>query len=315
MIRHAILLLASVAFRPSALPGQARPSGPPPGTLVDVGGYRLHILCSGPAVLGAPSVILDAGAGAFSTAWSAVQQSLPAVRSCAYDRAGWGWSDPGPGPRTITQEAFELERLLRAAHVSGPYVLVGHSYGGLLVRRYAALHPNDVIGLVLVDPALEDAQLFYVKRNAWLRVRDQSEGRVVPHPRSLARGDTTMSYYEPGRDYWSEEFQAFHDARVANPRMFGDRPLVVLAAGKEPPPPGVSPEIWAQLRAERLEQLTELTTLSSQARLVPDPTSGHDIPKDDPQLIARCITEVVKAATGVRTTDLAVRCVAARSAP
>ena len=309
MARRGMLLIAWIAYLSAPLAGQARPSGPAPGVLIDVGGYRLHLFCTGPTSGGAPTVVLDAGAGAFSTAWSAVQQALPAIRTCAYDRAGWGWSEPGPGPRTITQEVFELHTLLRAAAVSGPYVLVGHSYGGLLVRRYAALHGSDVVGMVLVDPAHEESQLYYVKQGAWLRVREQSEGRTVPPPRIRAPGDTTMSFYDPVRDYWAEEFQAIHDARIANPRMLRGSPLVVVAAGREDPPPGVSQELWAQLRVERRAQMTDLMALSSKARLIRDPTSGHDIPKDDPQLIAACIANVVNVASGKAVSDLAARCV------
>jgi len=315
--RRATLLIAWIAYVSVSPPlaGQTRPSGPAPGVLIDVGGYRLHLFCTRPASAGAPTVILDAGAGAFSTAWSAVQQALPDIRTCAYDRAGWGWSEPGPGPRTITQEVFELHSLLRAAAISGPYVMVGHSYGGLLARRYAALYGSEVVGMVLVDPAHEESRLYYVKQGAWLRVREQSEGRSVPPPRPRSPGDTTMSSYDPARDYWGEEFQAFHDARLVKPRMLGDKPLVVLAAGREDPPPGVSPELWVQLRAERRAQLADLTALSSQARLIRDSTSGHDIPKDDPQLIAACIAHVVNVSTGKKVIDLGARCVQASGAP
>jgi len=160
------------------------------------------------------------------------------------------------------------------------------------------LHGNDVVRMVLVDPAHEESRLFYVKQSAWLRVREQSEGRAVPPPRTLSPGEATMSFYDPARDYWGEEFQAFHDARIANPRMLGNTPLVVLAAGREDPPPGVSQELWVQLRAERRAQLSDLTALSSRASLIRDLTSGHDIPKDNPQLIAACIANVVNMALG-----------------
>jgi pimeloyl-ACP methyl ester carboxylesterase len=203
-----------------------------------------------------------------------------------------------------------MELLLRAAHVSGPLILVGHSYGGLVARRYAALHPRDVVGMVLVDPADEDGQLFYVKQNAWLRVREQSRGRVVPHPRTLAPDDSTMSYYDAERDFWSEEFQAFHDARADNPRMLGNIPLVILAAGKDVPPPGMTEQAWVLYRAERITHLKGLTALSTQARFVQDVTSGHDMPKDDPQLIAACIAEVVNTASGLTTISPATRCIA-----
>ena len=97
--------------------------------------------------------------------------------------------------------------------------------------------------------------------------------------------------------------------------MFADRPLVILAAGNEPPPPGMTPEMWAQYRTERLAQLKDLTTLSSHSRFVLDPTSGHDIPKDDPQLIAACIVHVVNAATDTRALDVAESCLAPGGSP
>src|SRR3954469_17045612 len=119
MTRRAVLSIACMMLPWAALRGQTRPAGPAPGKLIDVGGYRPHILCIGSRSGGAPTVVFDAGAGAFSSVWSVIQRAIPGIRSCAYDRGGWGWSDRGPGPRTITQETFELDSLLRAAHVSG----------------------------------------------------------------------------------------------------------------------------------------------------------------------------------------------------
>lgn len=122
---------------------------PPPGRLVDVGGHRLHLHCMGE---GSPTVILEAGWGSFSSDWSLVQPTLAKrTRVCAYDRAGSGWSDAGPLPRTPQQIAAELDTLLRNAGENGPYVLVGHSLGGRYVRMFAAQHPEEVAGLVLVD--------------------------------------------------------------------------------------------------------------------------------------------------------------------
>jgi pimeloyl-ACP methyl ester carboxylesterase len=122
-----------------------------PGRLVDVGGHRLHLLCAG---AGAPAVVFDAALGASSISWSLVQPEVARVtRACAYDRAGFGWSDAGPKPRTAGRIAAELRELLVRAAVPPPYVLVGHSFGGLVVRVFASRHPRDVAGLVLVDPA------------------------------------------------------------------------------------------------------------------------------------------------------------------
>ena len=123
---------------------------PPPGQLVDVGGYRLHINCVG---TGSPTVVIDAGAGDWSATWSSrVQPGVAGTtRVCTYDRAGLGWSEPGPLPRTSQQFAHELHTLLTNADIAGPYVLVGHSLGGLTVRLFAHEYPAEVAGLVLID--------------------------------------------------------------------------------------------------------------------------------------------------------------------
>jgi pimeloyl-ACP methyl ester carboxylesterase len=124
---------------------------PPPGALVDIGGHRLHLNCSG---AGSPTVVLDSALGGSSMSWSLVQPALARItRVCSYDRAGFGWSDAGPFPRTAGRIADELRRLLARAAVEPPFVLVGHSFGGLVVRVFTARHPRDVAGLVLVDPA------------------------------------------------------------------------------------------------------------------------------------------------------------------
>jgi pimeloyl-ACP methyl ester carboxylesterase len=122
-----------------------------PGRLVDVDGFRLHLHCVGS---GGPAVIFDAALGASSISWTLVQERVSAfARACAYDRAGFGWSDAGPMPRTAGVIANELRRLLDRAGVPPPYVLVGHSFGGLVIRLFAARHPELTAGLVLVDPA------------------------------------------------------------------------------------------------------------------------------------------------------------------
>lgn len=127
---------------------------PPPGELVDVGGYSLHINCVGE---GSPTVILEAGSGANSVDWANIQPEVAnTTRVCAYDRAGTGWSEPGPEPRDLQQIAGELHTLLGNAGIGGPYVLVGHSFGGLYVRMYAEMYPKEVAGMVLVDSSHPD---------------------------------------------------------------------------------------------------------------------------------------------------------------
>jgi len=128
---------------------------PPTGQMVDIGGRKLHIHCSGK---GAPTVIVENGGAAFSFDWELVQPEVARLtRICTYDRAGYAWSDVGPEFDTFDQSVHDLHLLLSKAYISGPYVLVGHSFGGLLVRFYQATYPNDVVGMVLVDSSHEES--------------------------------------------------------------------------------------------------------------------------------------------------------------
>ena len=123
---------------------------PPPGQLVDVGGYRLHLHCVG---TGSPTVVIEAGLGDWSASWSSWVQPEAArtTRVCTYDRAGMGWSEAGPLPRTAEHFAAELHTLLHQGGVPGPYVLVGHSMGGLPVRVFAHAYAAEVAGVVLIE--------------------------------------------------------------------------------------------------------------------------------------------------------------------
>lgn len=121
------------------------------GRLIDAGGHRLHVTCAGS---GSPPVIFDAALGASSLSWCHVQPAIGRLTTaCAYDRAGLGRSERGPLPRTAGRIARELHEVLRASTLKPPYVLVGHSFGALVVRIFAARHPADVAGIVLVEPA------------------------------------------------------------------------------------------------------------------------------------------------------------------
>ena len=126
----------------------------PPGYLVDVGGYKLHLHCSGN---GTPTVVLDTGLGLPAASFGPLQRELAkTTRVCSYDRAGYGFSEPGPLPRTSRQAASELHTLLGNAHEEGPFIFVGHSLGGLNVRLYQSIFPHEVAGLILLDAATEE---------------------------------------------------------------------------------------------------------------------------------------------------------------
>jgi pimeloyl-ACP methyl ester carboxylesterase len=124
----------------------------PPGSLVSIGTHRLHLHCAGE---GSPSVVFDAALGGSSLSWSLVHPHVARfTRACVYDRAGFGWSEAGPMPRTAGRIADELHLLLQRAGVPPPYVLVGHSFGGLVAQLFAARRGGDVAGLVLIEPAI-----------------------------------------------------------------------------------------------------------------------------------------------------------------
>lgn len=143
------LLIGVGAVYQAVATGRAQRAQPAPGAMVDVGGHRLHIACAGQ---GSPTVVLDAALGNMSAHWALVQQEVArTTRVCAYDRAGLGWSEPGPGPRDAEHVVAELHTLLANAGIAGPYVLVGHSLGGLYTQLFAARHADQVAGVVLVE--------------------------------------------------------------------------------------------------------------------------------------------------------------------
>ena len=129
---------------------RSRRDFPAPGTLIDVGGHRLHWRCAGD---GEPAVVFEAGIAASSLSWSLVQPEVARfTRACSYDRAGLAWSDSGPRHRSIPGFIGELRRLLEKAGAPPPYVLVGHSFGAMIIHGFARAHPMEVAGLVFVDP-------------------------------------------------------------------------------------------------------------------------------------------------------------------
>jgi pimeloyl-ACP methyl ester carboxylesterase len=130
---------------------------PPPGQMIAMGGYQMHLYCTGANADASPTVILETGLGSTSAAWAFVQPEVAkATRVCSYDRAGMGWSEPSPNPRDAQHIAEELHTLLQNANVSSPYVLVGWSYGGLYVREYAGQYGDEVAGMVLLDSSHPD---------------------------------------------------------------------------------------------------------------------------------------------------------------
>jgi pimeloyl-ACP methyl ester carboxylesterase len=145
-----LLLLIGAVYQRIGIRRDAR-LVPPPGRLWTIGGRRLHLYCLQERDDGV-SIVFESGIAASSLNWRRVQTEIGSVaRACAYDRAGYGWSDTAPNPRTARASAADLRQLLQAARIPPPYVLVGHSFGGFVVLTFAATHPEDVSGVVLVD--------------------------------------------------------------------------------------------------------------------------------------------------------------------
>src|SRR5215213_12041034 len=149
----------------------------PPGEMVDVNGHLMHINCMGE---GSPTVILEAANLGMSAHWVRVQQQLTkSTRVCSYDRAGMGWSEPSPEPRDAKQISSELHTLLKGADTEGPYVVVGHSYGGLYAQMYAARYPKQVAGVALVD-SMHPEQFTRSPEGQAMYEQNRRMGAVIP---------------------------------------------------------------------------------------------------------------------------------------
>jgi pimeloyl-ACP methyl ester carboxylesterase len=170
-----------------------RQNYPPPGNLIDVGGFKMHIHCAGQ---GQPTVILEALSGGFSSYWALVQPEVAKqVRVCAYDRAGFGWSGSDPEPESPQRTARNLHVLLTNAGIQGPYVLVGHSKGGLYVRQFAEMFPQEVAGLVLLDSAHPDQ---FQRHPDWLKGDTAVLLRWMPLIKALLRLGVGHAYFALG---------------------------------------------------------------------------------------------------------------------
>jgi len=173
------LLLANVILFAFALSGQTDTAIPPvPGKILEVAGHRMHLNCAGS---GLPTVVVEAGVGDISTDWVFVQNAVSKfTRICTYDRAGYAWSEPGPLPATYRQMNLELHELLATAKERKPFILVGHSFGGPLVRSYTKIYPNEVAGLLLVDTIHEDQRIPVMGKAVLLRGDADSRcGRMI----------------------------------------------------------------------------------------------------------------------------------------
>ena len=297
----------------------------PRGQMVDLGGHRLHIDCRGKGPL---TVVVENGFEEFSFDWTLVQSKVETfTRVCTYDRAGYAWSEPGPAPRTFDQINVELHDALGKIGERGPFVLVGHAFGGPIARNFARLYPKDVAGVVFVDAVSED-QRFEMWNKAVL-MRDGAKGNAIPAPHEAmtpgdkladspyfnpkrvqkieppfdrlttelqalhlwAQGQRSLAATEENERTWSPEYFArWHDHRESEP--LGSIPLIVLAREHG----GfhdldISASDQENERKANQARLVGLSKRGSQ-RMV---AGGEDMELEAPDAVVQAIQDVVRA--------------------
>jgi pimeloyl-ACP methyl ester carboxylesterase len=295
------IALVGYIYEPSAEAADAK-AYPPPGELVDVGGYRLHIKCTGS---GSPTVVIEAGLGDWSTSWGFVQSEVAkTARVCTYDRAGMGWSEAGPLPRDAAQFAKELHTLLQNADIPGPYVMVGHSLGGLGVRVFVHEYASEVAGVVLVEsmnpkqisllPSAERNQpnspsryysiltglaRFGAARVLARPVMQMISPSIIPDENAYYSRFVRIQSMQTSRD--ESLGLAASEEEAATVKTFGDLPLIVLT-GRLNNNPG-----WQEWQAE-------LPQLSSNSQHLVAENSGHGVQIDEPDAAVAAILQMVQ---------------------
>jgi pimeloyl-ACP methyl ester carboxylesterase len=280
---------------------------PMPGQLIDVGGYKMHINCVGQ---GSPTVVLDSGLGDSYVSWSKVQpQIVKFTQVCSYDRAGLGYSESSPHPRTSKEMAEELHVLLHNAGVSAPYILVGHSMGGCNVRLFASLYRREAAGMVLVDSshpeqekrfphALNDLDKTWVREQEFVTF---SMPLGIPRLLGFCGNDAQVRAVDCNFHSYREglaDLKAFPEsaAQTAATGPFGDLPLAVLSHDPEAPEPEVPADVVRPMNDAWAQMQDELAHLSTRGTRIVAKNSSHYIQIDRPDLVIEAVRGVVNEA-------------------
>lgn len=274
---------------------------PPPGQMVDVGGYHLHLNCIG---TGRPTVVIEAGWGDWSAMWSWVQPEVAkTTQVCTYDRAGMGYSEAGPLPRNAKQFAKELHTLLHQANIPGPYVLVGHSLGGLPVRVFAHDYAEEVAGVVLIE-SMSPAQFAQSPTDTKPQTSRQSSGFSIPFvvariglvrlfagplgfkptlPPEVQKAFTAFTVTPRSIQTWVDEGASMPEsgAQARAVETFGDLPLIVLSRGLDQKPD------WQAMQVELLQ-------LSSNSQQLIAEKSDHNIEINQPEAAIIAIMKMIE---------------------
>jgi pimeloyl-ACP methyl ester carboxylesterase len=307
-----LLLLILTALALQALTtARTKRRYPPPGELVDVGGYNLHLQDTGS---GTPTVVLEAGMGAGVLSWALVEPEVAKfARVISYDRAGLGWSDRGPANRTSKQMVQELNKLLNQAGIPGPYVLVGASFGGLNVRLFAHEYPDQVAGMVMVDPSNEVAEekmpesmkqemesfMPILKAVRILAPLGIARFLFPPNdklPAELQAMDVALNLRTPHVQTSCDEMLCYENSKsqMRGCTLPGDIRLAVLSASewtvaKLPPEDArAALDVWTKCQAEFANDSTNSFHLVV-------PNSGHEISNYQPATVVEAIRRVVES--------------------
>jgi pimeloyl-ACP methyl ester carboxylesterase len=292
---------------------------PPPGQMINIGGRRIHLQVSGQDQ-GQPTVILEAGIAGFSSNYYWVQTELSKTnRVVAYDRAGLGWSDPAPEPQDAQQSAKDLYAALQKAGITGPYVIAGHSYGGLVVRAFRDLYPDQTVGMVLIDASNPDQ---------WVRMPVSFDSSKMAGVGNLVFGFLSrfgiVRFFHMESALYSglpEQQAAEMEANLARPlawKTSGDtiliwneriRPQINQASSLGDMPLGVISVTDQPFNGETLTQLQdELVTLSSNSLHYTEQGATHEslvAEQGHALTVARIIRQVLESArTGQALSNL-----------
>jgi len=287
---------------------------PPPGRLLDIGGRKLHLNCTGK---GSPTVVLMAGGGAFSIDWALVQaQVAQKTRVCSYDRAGLAWSDSGPEDETVEQTISDLHTLLRNAGEEGPYLLVGASIAGIFIQAYQRAYPNEVAGLVFSNSSNRVARLVNGKGGLVWELSEEQIRSTFPLSESDKGSEPTREgdpfdklpanlraerlwlerklwqKWDPTKERpdstlsWRKEFLEEFAESDAKKYPLAALPVVVIASG----PAAAESELHSHDAAS-----PRLDFLSSNTLHVTAAGSGHEIHLYEPEVVIAALARTVQA--------------------
>lgn len=316
LIALVLALAAAGALYENISEARDRRFNPMPGQRVNIGSDErplfMHIYCTGQST---PTVILESGLGDSYLSWRSVQPRIATfTRVCSYDRAGIGYSDPGPRPRTSAVIAEELHTLLEKANISGPYVLVGHSAGGFVVRLFAAAHSAQVSGMVLVDSSHPDQENRFPLE---VKNMEQSWGREAEFlayttplgvPRLLGLCDeeaiqraADCNFHTARESY--EELRALPSSthQAAASGSLGDLPLIVLSHDPDKPSSELPADLAKPTNEAWQKMQEELAHLSTRGTQVVVRNTAHYIQIDRPDAVVDAIQNVVNQARAEST--------------